>query len=91
MDYVCPTDILIGSLLERLNHQYHGKGVLIISFAHGTLINALRAVSGDNALIEENGLIAFRKHHLNNAQTYWLGRSQQLAEQLYERVRQRTA
>lgn len=78
-------------LLERLNEQYHGQNVLVISFAHGTLINALRVVSGDSALIEENGFVAFRKHHLDNAQACWLGRSEQLAERLQERTLQRTA
>ncbi len=73
-------------LLERLNAQYDGKDVFVISFAHGTLINALRVAVGDRALIEENGLIAFRKHHVDNAQPYWLGHSQQLAEQLCERA-----
>jgi hypothetical protein len=46
-------------------------------------INALRIVVGDKALLEDDGMIAFRKHVLNNAETYWLGRSQQLADRLF--------
>ena len=69
-------------LLERLNALYDGKDIFVLSFAHGTLINALRVAVGDRALIEENGLIAFRKHHVDNAQPYWLGHSQRLAAQL---------
>ncbi|PIE32961.1 hypothetical protein CSA56_13600 [candidate division KSB3 bacterium] len=78
-------------LLERLNEQYGGQDVFIISFAHGTLINALRVAVGDKELIEENGFIAFRKHHVDNAQPYWLGHSQQLAEQLGDRKLSKSA
>jgi broad specificity phosphatase PhoE len=70
------------TLLEELNTRYQNKNVLVIAFAHGMLINALRIVVGDAALIEDDGMIAFRKHVLDNAETYWLGRSQQLAERL---------
>jgi len=71
------------SLLEKLNMQYQHKDVMVIAFAHGMLINALRTVVGDKALLEENGRINFKKHEVNNAEAYWLGRSRQLAEKLF--------
>ena len=69
-------------LLEKLNTQYQHQDVMVIAFAHGMLINALRTVVGDKALLEENGRINFKKHEVNNAEAYWLGRSRQLAEKL---------
>jgi probable phosphoglycerate mutase len=69
-------------LLEKLNEQYCHKDVLVIAFAHGTLINALRVAVGDKDLVGDDGLIAFRKHPIGNAEAYWLGRSHQLARQL---------
>jgi broad specificity phosphatase PhoE len=71
------------ALLEDLNAQYRNQEVFVIAFAHGISINALRTVVGDKALIEDDGMIAFRKHVLSNAESHWLGRSQQLAERLF--------
>jgi broad specificity phosphatase PhoE len=78
-------DVIIraNTLLEELNTHYYKRDVLVIAFAHGMTINALRIVVGDKALLEDDGMIAFRKHVLNNAETYWLGRSQQLADRLF--------
>jgi broad specificity phosphatase PhoE len=70
-------------LLEKLNTRYQNKHVLVIAFAHGMSINALRIVVGDKALLEDDGMIAFRKNVLNNAEAYWLGHSEQLAERLF--------
>ncbi len=71
------------NLLEDLNAQYQGQDVLVLAFSHGMTINALRTAVGDKALLEENGLIAFRKHVLDNTEACWLGHSQQLLEQLF--------
>ena len=76
------------TLLEELNTQYHNKNVLVIAFAHGMSINALRIVVGDKALLEDDGMIAFRKDVLDNAEAHWLGRSQQLAERLFRSTAQ---
>ncbi len=73
-------------LLERLNADWAGSDVLAISFAHGTLINALRAAVGDKKLVEDDGLIAFRKDMIDNARPFWLGDSEELAESLRTRV-----
>jgi broad specificity phosphatase PhoE len=76
------------TLLEELNTRYQNKDVLVIAFAHGMSINALRIVVGDKALLEDDGMIAFRKDVLNNAEAYWLGHSQQLAERLFRSAAQ---
>jgi broad specificity phosphatase PhoE len=69
-------------LLEKLNEQYCHDEVLVIAFAHAMLINALRVAVGDKDLVGDDGLVAFRKHALGNAEAYWLGGSQKLAQQL---------
>ena len=74
-------------LLERLNGQYGRQKVVVIGFAHGILINALRTVVGDRTLVEENGHVAFRKHIIANAEAYWLGHSRELAAQLFHNLR----
>jgi broad specificity phosphatase PhoE len=76
------------TLLEELNTQYQNKDVLVVAFAHGMSINALRIVVGDKALLEDDGMIAFRKDVLNNAESHWLGRSQQLAKRLFRSTAQ---
>ena len=73
-------------LLEALNADWAGSDVLAISFAHGTLINALRSAVGDEELIEDDGLIAFRKGVVENAKPFWLGNSEPLAESLRARA-----
>lgn len=75
-------------LLERLNLDWAGNDILAISFAHGTLINALRSAAGDKQLIEDDGLIAFRKDMVENARPFWLGDSERLAGLLRTRVMQ---
>ena len=76
------------TLLEELNAQYYDRDVLVIAFSHGMSINALRIVVGDKALLEDDGMIAFRKDVLDNAESRWLGRSQQLAERLFRSAAQ---
>lgn len=76
------------TLLEELNIHYYKKDVLVLAFAHGMLINALRIVVGDKTLFEDDDMIAFRKDVLDNAESHWLGRSQQLAERLFRSAAQ---
>ena len=75
-------------LLERLNSDWAGSDVLVIAFAHGTLLNGLRSAVGDKKLIEEDGLIAFRNDMVDNARPFWLGDSERLAGCLRTRVMQ---
>jgi broad specificity phosphatase PhoE len=70
-------------LLEALTAQYAGKNVLVIAFSHGIAINALRTVLRDPALVAPDGVVAFRKHILDNAEAYWLGESRPLAERIF--------
>lgn len=83
-------DVIIraNTLLEELNTHYYKKDVLVLAFAHGMSINALRIVVGDKALSEDDGMIAFRKDVLDNAEAHWLGHSQQLAERLFRSTAQ---
>ena len=66
------------SLLEELNRAYREQAVVVMAFAHGVSINALRAIVGDRAVLDERGCVAFRKHFLENGEPYWLGESRDL-------------
>jgi broad specificity phosphatase PhoE len=73
-------------LLEALTTQYAEKNVLVIAFSHGIAINALRTVLQDSALVAPDGIVAFRKHILDNAEAYWLGESKWLSEQISQNI-----
>ncbi len=74
--------IRVNSLLEHLNTKYYHNNAIVVAFAHGISINALRTVVGDTTLLTDNGMIAYRNRVLPNAQAYWLDRSEQLVQQL---------
>lgn len=76
--------IRVHDLLEELNSGYSEKPVLVIAFSHGITINALRTVLHDPAIVDTEGVVAFRKHILENASAYWLGESQKLAERMFQ-------
>ena len=67
-------------LLESLNAEYGGQKKVIVAFSHAIAINALRTVFRDPAFVDEQGIVAFRKHILDNAGSYWLGDSHRLAK-----------
>lgn len=77
-------DVVIraNTLLEELNQRFARQPVLVIAFSHGAFINALRIVTDDHALLEEDGMIAFRKNGLKNTESYWVGNSHRLVEQI---------
>jgi broad specificity phosphatase PhoE len=64
------------TLLEKLNEMLLNS--IVIAFAHGTLISALRTVVGDKSLLRTDGMIAFRDSILENAEPYWLGNSKDI-------------
>ena len=82
-------DVIIraDTLLTELNQQYAQQPVLVIAFSHGAFINALRVATVDDALVEEDGLIAFRKNGLKNTESYWVGDSRRRIHQLAARWR----
>ena len=73
-------------MLKALNAEWGGDDALGIIFAHGTLLNGLRAAVGDKKLLEDNGRIAWRKEMIDNAKPFWLGDSERLAGRLRIRV-----
>jgi broad specificity phosphatase PhoE len=76
--------IRVHALLEELNSRYSEKPVLVIAFSHGITINALRTVLHDPAIVDTEGVVAFRKHILENAEAYWLGESKWLSERVFK-------
>lgn len=82
-------DVIIraDTLLEELNLRYDQRPVLVIAFSHGAFINALRVATADEALIEEDGMIAFRKNGLKNTESYWVGDSRRRIQQIAARWR----
>ena len=82
-------DVVIraNTLLEELNQRHAQRSVLVIAFSHGAFINALRIVTDDDVLLEEDGMIAFRKNGLKNTESYWVGSSRRLIEQIAARWR----
>lgn len=82
-------DVIIraDTLLAELNQQYAQRPVLVIAFSHGAFINALRVAVADEALIEEDGMIAFRRNGLKNTESYWVGDSRRRIQQIAARWR----
>lgn len=82
-------DVIIraDTLLAKLNQQYAQRPVLVIAFSHGAFINALRVAVADEALIEEDGMIAFRRNGLKNTESYWVGDSRRRIQQIAARWR----
>lgn len=82
-------DVIIraDTLLAELNLRYAQQPVLVIAFSHGAFINALRVAIADEALVEEDGMIAFRKNGLKNTESYWVGDSRRRIRQLAARWR----
>ncbi len=74
--------IRVHKLLESINTGYGGRKKVVIAFSHGITINALRTVFCDPAIVDDQGTVAFRKNILDNAESYWLGNSHQLAKRL---------
>lgn len=62
------------SLIESLNAAYKGKGVVVISFTHGTFGSSLRAIVGDRGLLKDDDMIAFRDNILEAGKAYWLSK-----------------
>jgi broad specificity phosphatase PhoE len=62
------------NLIRRLNRLYQGKGVVVVSFTHGTFGSSLRTVLGDKSLVTDDNMIAFRDNILGNAVPYWLSK-----------------
>lgn len=68
--------------LDAINTEYTGRKRLVIAFAHGVTINALRTLFYAPEIVDERGVVSFRKHFLDNAAACWLGNSHQLAERI---------
>ncbi len=66
--------------IEKCNKEFTGH--LVVAFTHGACISALRAVLGEEALVRKDGMIAFRDHILEHAVPHWLGRSEELIEEV---------
>lgn len=75
--------VRVHGLLETLNAEYGGQRRILIGFAHGITINALRTLFHDPACVDADGVVRFRRNILDNADACWLGSSQHLAERLF--------
>lgn len=65
-------DVLIRArkLLDKLNSLYEGKTVIL--FGHAAHISAIQVLLGDRALVDEDGLIDWRKNKIYNGQVMLL-------------------